>query len=192
MWAMRPAARLLGKSEHSLLSEETLSMLEAGNTADPAWTARLLERAPRPIAGFIEHRARAAMLRAGRLAWLLPLLRVTIALVWIWTGSVSLGLYPVELSLQLLERSGVPRGLQPLMLYGAALLDLALGIATLLLRRRRWLWLGQSALILLYSAIISVRLPEYWLHPYGPMIKNLPMLAAIYCLYLLEQPRSSP
>jgi hypothetical protein len=35
--------------------------------------------------------------------------------------------------------------------------------------------------------IISFQLPEFWLHPYGPMIKNLPMLAAIYCLYVLEQ-----
>jgi uncharacterized protein YbjT (DUF2867 family) len=189
--ALRPAARLIGQSEHSLLSAETLSMLEAGNTAEPAWTARLLERAPRPIAEFIEKQDRAAMLTAGRLAWLLPLLRVTIALVWIWTGIVSLGLYPPQLSLQLLERSGVPRGLQPLMLYGAAVLDLALGLATLALPRRRSLWLGQMALILLYSVIITLRLPEYWLHPYGPMIKNLPMLAAIYCLHVLEQPGSS-
>jgi hypothetical protein len=35
--------------------------------------------------------------------------------------------------------------------------------------------------------IITIRLPEYWLHPYGPILKNLPMLAAIYLLYTLEK-----
>ena len=73
-------------------------------------------------------------------------------------------------------------------LYGAALLDLALGAATLFLRRgRRPLWLMQIGLILGYTALITVWLPEYWLHPYGPVLKNLPMLAAIWMLYAFER-----
>ena len=87
----------------------------------------------------------------------------------------------------LLERAGVPAALRPLALYGAAALDLALGIASLLLRRRRWLWLAQIALILGYTAIITIRLPEFWLHPYGPVLKNLPMLAALWLLLELER-----
>lgn len=162
-------------------------MLNAESIADPALSTRLLRRPPRPIGAFIESQARASVVTSAMLSWLLPLLRGAIALVWIWTGIVSLGLYPRELSLQLLSRSGVAPALQPLMLYGAALLDLVFGAATLLMKRRRWLWRAQIALIVLYSAIISIRLPEFWLHPYGPMIKNLPMLVAIYCLYVLEQ-----
>ena len=110
-----------------------------------------------------------------------------IALVWIVTGIVSLGLYPVEDSLALLARSGVPASLRPLALYGAALLDLAMGAATLALPRRRWLWLAQIALVVGYTAIITWRLPEQWLHPYGPVVKNLPILAALVLLYTLEE-----
>jgi hypothetical protein len=73
------------------------------------------------------------------------------------------------------------------MLYGAALMDLAFGIGTLALKRRRRLWLMQLALILFYTIVISFRLPEFWLHPYGPLLKNLPMLAAIWLLYELEK-----
>ena len=87
----------------------------------------------------------------------------------------------------LLERSGVPATLRPFALYGAALLDLVLGIATVVLRRRRLLWWAQIALILVYTAVISVRLPEFWLHPYGPLLKNLPMLAALVALLQLER-----
>ena len=67
-----------------------------------------------------------------------------------------------------------------------AALDLLLGVLTLWpLRRQRWLWAAQIALIVGYTLIISWRLPEYWLHPYGPMIKNLPMLALLVSLWVL-------
>jgi hypothetical protein len=105
------------------------------------------------------------------------------------TGIVSLGIYPVEQSYELLARTGVPAALRPLALYGAALLDLAFGVATLALRSARWLWLAQIALIAAYTVIISVRLPEYWLHPYGPILKNLPMLALLLLLFVLDSPR---
>jgi hypothetical protein len=65
-------------------------------------------------------------------------------------------------------------------------MDLLIGIAILTLRRRGWLWLAQIAVILGYTLIISVKLPEYWAHPYGPILKNLPMLVAIWLLYELE------
>jgi hypothetical protein len=96
----------------------------------------------------------------------------------------------VQESYTLLARAGVPVALQPLMLYGAAAFDLVLGVLTLWpLRRRRVLWLVQAGLILLYTAIITVRLPEYWLHPYGPVLKNLPILAALLLLAMLEPPK---
>ena len=38
-------------------------------------------------------------------------------------------------------------------------------------------------------ALITLFLPEYWLHPYGPISKNLPILASIALLWALEPPR---
>lgn len=180
-WLARTAARLrLG-----WLDPEALRMLERGNSADPQATARLLRRSPREPASFIDDPAAERV--QAKLGWLLPMLRVSIALVWIATAAVSAGLYPVEQSYQLLERTGVPPALAPLMLYGAVGLDLLLGIATLMMKRRRALWLAQLGLIGFYSVIIAVMLPEFLLHPYGPLTKNLPMLAAIWLLYELEE-----
>jgi hypothetical protein len=65
-------------------------------------------------------------------------------------------------------------------------MDLAFGLATLLVRRRRFVWLAQTAAILLYTIIISAKMPEFWLHPFGPLLKNVPLLAAILVLYHLE------
>jgi uncharacterized protein YbjT (DUF2867 family) len=169
----------------ALLDREALRMLDRGNTADPSLTARLLGRMPRPVAEFITDPA--AERAQAKLSWLLPPLRFSIAAVWIATAIVSFGLFPVEDSYRLLQRTGIPAQLQPLMLYGAAGFDLALGLGILLLRRRRWLWLAQLALIGFYSIVIAWRLPEFLLHPYGPLTKNLPMLAAIWLLYELEE-----
>ena len=113
-------------------------------------------------------------------------LRISIAIVWMWTALLSAGLYPVDDSLALLARVGLHGTLAVATLYVAAGLDLAMGIATLALRRRRMLWLVQLALIAGYTVIISVALPEQWLHPFGPVLKNLPMMAAILLLYQSE------
>lgn len=186
MILMRISAQIGQWLPRSLLDRETLAMLETGNIADHALTRRLLGRDPRAVEAFVEPRYREATLRQAQLVWLLPLLRFSIAAVWIWTGIVSLGLYPVTESYALLARVGVNDALAPILLYGAALLDLGLGIATLALPRRRLLWLAQIALIVGYTAIISVKLPEFWLHPFGPLLKNIPMLVGIYVLYVLE------
>lgn len=171
----------------NILDRETLDMLERGNTADASGITRLLGRSPRDVMQFIPAAERHCVRQSALRNWLLPMLRVSIAVVWIVTGIVSFGLYPVEDSHALLARVGITGWLAPLMLYGAAMMDFVFGIATLLFKRRRLLWLAQIAVILFYTAIISWRLPEFWLHPYGPLLKNLPMLAAIWLLLEMEE-----
>ncbi len=187
-WMARGLAWVGGILPGSPLDRDALDMLARGNTADAAPIAALLGRQPRAVRDFITQPE--ATRSQAQLGWLLPLLRLSIAAVWIWTAIVSAGLYPVADSYALLLRTGVPAALAPLMLYGASALDLAFGIATLAWprRSRRWLWLAQIALIAFYSVVIAWRLPEFLLHPYGPISKNLPMLAALWMLYELEKP----
>jgi uncharacterized protein YbjT (DUF2867 family) len=182
-------ARLLARAgawlPGALLDPDALRMLDRGSTADAGPTMRLLGRPPSPIASFIV--APAAERARAKLDWLLPVLRLAIAAVWLATAVVSAFVYPAGASYDLLGRSGIPEHLRPPMLYGAALCDLLLGLGTLFLRRRRWLWLVQLALIGFYTIVIALRLPEFLAHPYGPLTKNLPMLAAIWLLYELEK-----
>jgi uncharacterized protein YbjT (DUF2867 family) len=187
MTVARGAAMLGSRLKHSLLDRDALSMLERGNTADAAPLARALGRAPRPCDAFIDAPTgcvlREAVLLRPALAWL----RLSIAALWIGTAIVSFGVFPVEESYELLAQSGVPMALAPLALYGAAGLDLALGIGMLLKPTRLASYRLQIALILAYTVIITLRLPEFWLHPYGPILKNLPVLAGIWLLLRLER-----
>jgi uncharacterized protein YbjT (DUF2867 family) len=183
--AARALARIGGWVPGSLLDPDALRMLDRGNSADPGPVTRLLGHPPRPIDSFVAEpdaeRARA------KLDWLLPVLRMSIVIVWLATAVVSAFVYPAAASYDLLARTGVPPALQPLMLYGASAFDLTMGLGILFLGRRRWLWRAQLALIGFYTVVIAWKLPEFLVHPYGPLTKNLPMLAAIWLLYELEE-----
>jgi uncharacterized protein YbjT (DUF2867 family) len=179
---MRLAARLrLG-----LLDRDALLMLERGSVADPVRFTEVLGRKPRDARDFIAPHEAGAARRLVALAWMRPVLMGAVAFVWIATAIVSAGVYPVEESLALLARVGLTGAVAAIALYGAAVLDLALGMATLVLPGR-WLWRIQALLIVGYTAIITVFLPEQWLHPYGPVTKNLPLLAALWLLHETEE-----
>lgn len=181
MPVMRMTAKLAASFPASVLSPASLRMLEEGNVADSGTFSQLLGRAPRG-AGIWFKGLSPDMLRAQAIAgWALPLLRAALATVWVITGLLSLGIYPVDQSLALLNQVGLRGVAADIALYGAALLDLAFGLATLLVPGRL-LWRLQMALIAGYTLIISIYLPEYWLHPFGPVLKNVPILALLIVL----------
>ncbi|MDQ3058422.1 MAG: DoxX-like family protein [Pseudomonadota bacterium] len=109
------------------------------------------------------------------------LLRCSLIAVWLGTAGVSL----LELngqSAQLLQAAGLtdPLLLQVLVV-GGALADLALGLA-LWLRPGRITYLAALALMLLMTLAATALLPALWLHPLGPLLKNLPIAALLWVL----------
>lgn len=186
----RLGASIAGRVPGSMLDRDTADMLLAGNATQQNALPALLGRAPVAPGDFIAPATKEATRREAVLDLWLPVLRIALALMWIWTAIVSFGLYPVEDSYALLARVGLHGALASVALYGAAMLDLLLGVLTLAVpaRWRRTVWLAQLALIGGYTVLVTFFLPEYWLHPYGPVSKNLPILAAIALLWGLEPP----
>jgi len=186
----RAGAAVAGLLPGSMLDRDTADMLLAGNATQDNCLPALLGRAPRAPRDFIAPSARESARREAALDLWLPVLRLALALLWIWTAVVSFGLYPVQESQALLARVGLHGGAASVALYGAAALDLVLGLLTLAApaRWRRRVWLAQAALIAGYTVLITVFLPEYWLHPYGPVTKNLPILGLVALLWSLEPP----
>ena len=160
------AASLATLLPGALLDRDTLAMLARGNAADATATSKLLGRAPRGVDAFIPPRDAPTTRAAARLTWLLPLLRGSVAIVWLVTGIVSLWVYPVADSYALLARTGVPAALAPAALSARpARPRVRLARADAARYARRWLWRAQAALILCYSSMIAWRLPEFWLAP---------------------------
>lgn len=116
----------------------------------------------------------------------LMLMRYTLAAVWLVTGVLSLGVFPQQESLALLAHAGLHGAVSQTALYGSASLDIVLGILTIA-RPSPMLWRAQATLVLAYSFIIALYLPWYWLHPFGPMLKNLSILLLLWLLHQHEE-----
>ena len=182
---MRLVARVGDHTPGILLDSETWQMLERGNIADAREVTRWLGRSPRAVRDFAPADQQTMRRHHAELLWLLPLLRASVAAMWIVAAIVSL--YPADTGLALLRSIGSPPALAPFLLGGAIAIDLALGMLTLSPRRPRWLWSAQIAVVVVYTVIISLMLPALWLEPFGPVAKNLPILALLLLLQQLEK-----
>lgn len=111
---------------------------------------------------------------------------MALATIWLVTGLLSLGIYPEQQSLELIARLGLFDTPARVMLYLAAALNIMLGLLTIFLPQKK-LWLLQALLVLIYTLLITVWLPEFWLHPFGPILKNIAVLTLLWLLY-----RSTP
>lgn len=182
---MKFSALLAARLPQRVFSPDTLRMLEEGNVADAGALTALLGCSPKGADSWFSGVAPDMLRWQALAAWAVPMLRVVLALVWMVTGLLSLGIYPREDSLALLQQVGLHGHIAMFTLYGAALLDCVVGVATLV-APGRWLWRLQIALIFGYTCIITLFLPGFWLHPFGPVLKNLPILAILLVLDVAE------
>lgn len=116
------------------------------------------------------------------------LLRASLVAVWLFTAVASI----VELngqSREVLAAAGIasPAWLVQLLIVGGAAADLVVGIAL-------WRWPGRAsygtafALMLAMTLVATVLQPSLWLHPLGPLLKNLPIAALLWHLYRRATP----
>jgi hypothetical protein len=117
-----------------------------------------------------------------RLYWMM---RLGMATVWLWTAITSWYFYPHAASLVWLRQVGLSHG-PAFWLASACLFDLLMGIASALWASKR-LWQVQFVVIVFYTLAIVIYLPEFLFHPFGPIIKNIPVLACLVFLIYMEK-----
>lgn len=124
----------------------------------------------------------------ARLYFLRPLLRTTLALMWL--GSAIVGLItPVEQYSTTAEALG-HIGLDARALaVGFSGVDLAIAISLLIRYRPRLVAAAQLVLVLSYTLGLGILDPVLWADPFGGLLKNLPILAAILTWAVLEEER---
>jgi DoxX-like family len=113
-------------------------------------------------------------------------LRLSLVFVWLWTAFASLWEWNGQ-SLALL--SALPEtwpGLKPTLIGAGAATDALLGV---------WLWWrpGRAAYgaaligMGVMTVLATVVDPGWWLHPLGPLSKNVPIAAALLLLWRLDE-----
>lgn len=172
-----PLARAMGRVGDALalgpISATAVTQLEAGVTATPHPMAR-------GVSAFVLSRPAGTQdLWQARLYLLKPLVRLTLALLWLWSAVLGLTLSPAAF-----PEVAAP----PLLARLGGLADLALALALLRNWRPRATALAQLALVAAYTAGLTALAPGLWLDPYGGLLKNLPILALILIhLALVEE-----
>ena len=113
----------------------------------------------------------------------LDVLRFSMGFLWLWSG-IQPALTAADVSLDLLGKAGIAAEWQTVAFYASSALDIFFGILCFTkFRNYRFIWLAQFAVVLGYSVIVACRLPEMWLHPFAPLIKNVPILAVLFYLF---------
>lgn len=108
--------------------------------------------------------------------------RWSMVFLWLWTAAVTVWGWPQAQTLSWLDALHPGLG-TPFWLMTSALLDAAMGLGALLWPRKR-LWQAQFALVSVYTLGLAWALPWAWLHPFGPLTKNLPVLVTLGFLWL--------
>ena len=110
--------------------------------------------------------------------------RLGMSVIWLWTAAASWLFFPHEQSIAWLRRLGID--FHPDLCFAAAcLLDLLMGLATLMFASRQ-LWQLQIALVAFYSIAIAIGLPEFLFEPFGPLSKNITVLVCLALLTSME------
>ncbi|MCW8855795.1 MAG: DoxX-like family protein [Kangiella sp.] len=115
---------------------------------------------------------------------LLTLARYSLALLWIFTGLTSI-YFDYETGYQLLINFGFNEPITRTLIYSGAILDIGLGFWILSNKQMKLCYVIQIVVITSYTILLTIIEPSYWLHPFGPVSKNLPIIMLILILHYM-------
>lgn len=167
-------------------------MLEHGNLGDADALPRMhaqLALVPRTLEWSLAHAPSHVQDRwHARLYFALPLLRVTLALLWLASG-VTGWLLSSDAVAAATAHGPLPAIASLTLARATATLDLLLGAACLLRWRPRLVLGGMLLMLVGYTVGIGAWWPTHWLDPLGGLLKNVPLMAAILVLMATEEKR---
>ena len=171
------------------LNSTALAQLEYGNTGDYA----AFERASGIVAlgwreALARHPAHAQARWHARLCLVRPVLRLSLAFVWIVSGVAGL-LALRQWAMLMASPLHVSLPAAEALLAAACLVDLVLAILVIKRWRPRTLALIQLLVIAAYTAIATAFWPSLWAEALGPLAKNVPIVAAVLALGAIEEDR---
>lgn len=174
------------------LGKTMTRMLERGNIGESVATTRLREclgLTPRPLLRALDEVPSHVQDRMhARLYFLLPALRVLIALLWIGSGVVG-WLTSSANVMASAAGSSLSTGTLLLLARLTGTADLLLGVLCLLRWRSRLVLSLMLLMLLGYTLVIGTLWPIHWTDPFGGLLKNFPLFAALAILLATDERR---
>ena len=185
-------ARVLGAIGDALrlgpISRTSVGQIQNSLLADGADFCVKLGLTPRPFSTFLNARPAGTQdLWQARLYFLNPLIRMTLALLWLVSGILGLTL-PTATFLPLID-TALPDTALTVMARAGGLIDLAIAAALIRNWQPRATAALQALMVASYTLAFTVLAPALWLLPLGGLLKNLPILALIATAAILQEER---
>lgn len=169
------------------ISATAVAQLNAGVLADAAPLLVHIPSRPRPVSAFVTERPAGTQdLWQARIYLLKPLIRLTLAAMWLTSAALGL-LTPAKDFLPLVP--GLPETWALILARGGGLVDAVLGLALLVNWKPRPIALAQLMLVAGYTLGLTALAPALWLDPFGGLLKNLPVLVLILTHLALTEER---
>jgi len=121
----------------------------------------------------------------------------SLAFLWFFTGLTSMYFSP-EIGYEILASANITGSMAGFSVYAGCGLDIVLGLWLLTSVKTKLCCIVQVATIALYTLILTVVDASFWLHPFGPITKNIPIIVLIGYVYIAStdsgsiHPQSNP
>ena len=111
--------------------------------------------------------------------------RLSLSLLWLFTAASSFW-WGRAIGYEVLAKQDITGAFADLCINAGSLVDAIMGLWLLTAYKLQWCYRAQLIIILSYTILLSFIDPSFWLHPFGPLTKNIPLLVFIFWLSKTE------
>lgn len=109
--------------------------------------------------------------------------KYSLAFLWIFTGITSIYFSP-EVGYEILSSASITGLMADVSIYAGGALDILIGLWLLSSIKIRLCCIIQVVVIVLYTVLLTFIDMSFWLHPFGPITKNIPIIVLIAFIYI--------
>ncbi|MDX8358111.1 SDR family oxidoreductase [Sphingopyxis terrae] len=161
------------------ISTNSLKQVIAGNAGNSQDYADAIGFAPRSLDDALRTRPAEVQDRwHARLFFLAPVIRAVLILLWLVSAWVGF-FHGAAATHALTQALGMPPDWDDPLRLSGSVIDIGVALLVFLDRDARWSTAVQAAVVAGYTLVIGIALPQLWLDPLGPLIKNIPTLLLI-------------
>jgi hypothetical protein len=111
--------------------------------------------------------------------------RLSLSVLWLFTAASSFW-WGRAIGYEVLANQQITGAFADLCINAGSLVDAVIGLWLLTAYKLQWCYRVQLIIILSYTILLSFIDSSFWLHPFGPLTKNIPLLVYIFWLSKIE------
>lgn len=179
LWLVKATCRVGDILGIGALRTTSLEQILEGNCGDNQGFEKAIGFRPMTLADSLQKAPSDVQDRwHAQLYFVAVLVTFALSATWVLSGMIGLWVLP-DIGEKVAGRLGLFGLAADIAAFGACVMDIAVGLWVASRRVPGFCALVQMVIVLVYSVVLGIAIPELWIDPFGSLVKNLPMLALI-------------